>query len=98
MISIQPQAYRSVGLQLIPSFYRRKGRRIMDQCGAALSSWMVGVLISSIAVGLMAFLGLSLLGVTLTTAYALLAGSVLVWFFVSPLLCLYLKHNLLPLF
>ena len=50
MISIQPQAYRNVGLQLIPSFYRRRGRRILDQCGAALSSWMVGVLISSLAV------------------------------------------------
>ena len=74
MISIQPQAYRNVGLQLIPSFYRRRGRRILDQCGAALSSWMVGVLISSVAVGLMAFVGLSLLGVKLTTANALLAG------------------------
>ena len=30
MISIQPQAYRGVGLQLIPSFYRRRGRRILD--------------------------------------------------------------------
>ena len=28
MISIQPQAYRNVGLQLIPSFYRRRGRGI----------------------------------------------------------------------
>ena len=35
---------------------------------------MVGVLISSVAVGLMAFVGLSLLGVKLTTANALLAG------------------------
>jgi predicted PurR-regulated permease PerM len=35
---------------------------------------MVGVLISSICVGLMAFVGLSLLGVKLTTANALLAG------------------------
>ena len=35
---------------------------------------MVGVLISSLAVGLMAFVGLSLLGVKLTTANALLAG------------------------
>ena len=30
MIVIQPQAYRNVGLQLIPSFYRRRGRRILD--------------------------------------------------------------------
>ena len=74
MISIQPQAYRSVGLQLIPSFYRRRGRRILDQCGAALSSWMVGVLISSVAVFLLCSIALTLLGVKLVLANALLAG------------------------
>ena len=40
---------------------------------AKLSSWMVGVLISPVAVGLMAFVGLSI-KVKLTTANALLAG------------------------
>ncbi len=74
MISIQPQAYRSVGLQLIPSFYRRRGRRILDQCGAALSSWMVGVLISSLAVFVLCSIALTLLGVKLVLANALLAG------------------------
>ena len=74
MISIQPQAYRNVGLQLIPSFYRRRGRRILDQCGAALSSWMVGVLISSLAVFVLCSIALTLLGVKLVLANALLAG------------------------
>ena len=74
MISIQPQAYRSVGLQLIPSFYRRRGRRILDQCGAAMSSWMVGVLISSLAVFVLCSIALTLLGVKLVLANALLAG------------------------
>ena len=67
MISIQPQAYRSVGLQLIPSFYRRRGRRVLDQCGAALSSWMVGVLISSLAVFVLCSIALTLLGVKLVS-------------------------------
>ena len=70
----RPQAYRSVGLQLIPSFYRRRGRRILDQCGAALSSWMVGVLISSLAVFVLCSIALTLLGVKLVLANALLAG------------------------
>jgi predicted PurR-regulated permease PerM len=46
----------------------------MVSCGTALSSWMVGVLISSLCVGVLAAIGLSLLGVRLVAANALLAG------------------------
>lgn len=74
MISIQPQAYRDVSIQLVPSFYRRRARRILTLCGEALSSWMVGVLISSLAVAMLCGIALSLLGVKLVLANALLAG------------------------
>ena len=74
MISIQPNAYREVAISLLPSFYRRRARQILLKCGDALSNWMVGVLISSVCVGILAGLGLSVLGVKLVTANALLAG------------------------
>jgi len=74
MVSIQPMAYREVGIQLVPSFYRRRARTILLQCGDALSSWMIGVLISSFCVALLAGIGLTLLGVKLVVANALLAG------------------------
>ena len=74
MLSVQPEDYRQVAVVMAPSYLRRRISGVLDSCGQALSSWMVGVLISSIAVGLMAFVGLSLLGVKLTTANALLAG------------------------
>ena len=74
MISVQPEAYRDVSIQLVPSFYRRRARRILTLCGEALSSWMVGVLISSLAVALLCGIALSLLGVKLVLANALLAG------------------------
>ena len=74
MISVQPGAYREVVIQLAPSFYRRRLREVLDQCGEALSSWMGGVLISSCCVALLAGIGLSLLGVKLVVANALLAG------------------------
>ena len=44
------------------------------QCGDALSAWMGGVLISSLCVGTLAAIGLSLLGVKLVAANAVLAG------------------------
>ncbi len=74
MISIQPKAYREVAIQLTPSFYRRRARAILQQCGESLSNWMVGVLISSFCVALLAGIGLSILGVKLVIANALLAG------------------------
>jgi predicted PurR-regulated permease PerM len=74
MIAVQPDAYRDVTLLLVPSFYRRRFRQVLLQCGQALSAWMVGVLISSLCVGLLAAIGLSLLGVKLVAANAVLAG------------------------
>jgi predicted PurR-regulated permease PerM len=74
MITAQPEAYREVVVLLVPSFYRRRFRSVLLQCGEALSAWMGGVLISSLCVGVLAAIGLSLLGVKLVAANALLAG------------------------
>ena len=74
MVAVQPIAYREVAVLLVPSFYRRRFRQVLVQCGESLSAWMVGVLISSLCVGTLAAIGLSLLGVKLVAANALLAG------------------------
>ena len=74
MIAAQPIAYREVVVLLAPSFYRRRLREVLLECGEALSSWMGGVLISSLCVAVLAGVGLSLLGVKLVVANALLAG------------------------
>jgi predicted PurR-regulated permease PerM len=74
MIAVQPVAYREVAVLLAPSFYRRRFRQVLLQCGEALSSWMAGLLLSSLGVALLAGIGLSLLGVKLVVANALLAG------------------------
>jgi predicted PurR-regulated permease PerM len=74
MVAAQPTAYREAVLLLFPSFYRRRARQVLHQCGDALSAWMGGVLISSLCVGTLAAIGLSLLGVRLVAANAVLAG------------------------
>ena len=74
MVAVQPTAYREVAVLLVPSFYRRRFRRVLELCGTALSDWMVGVLISSCFVALLSGIGLWLLGVNLVVANALLAG------------------------
>ncbi len=74
MITTQPQAYREVAVLLVPSFYRRRFRQVLIACGQALSAWMLGVAVSSLCVGTLAAIGLSLLGVKLVAANAVLAG------------------------
>ena len=74
MITLQPNAYREVAILLVPSFYRRRARSILLICGDVLSSWMTGVLLSSICVAILASIGLYLLGIKLVIANALIAG------------------------
>ena len=74
MVAAQPAGYREVAVLLVPSFYRRRLREVLTQCGDALSGWMGGVLISSLCVAALAAIGLSLLGVKLVAANAVLAG------------------------
>ncbi len=74
MITFQPNAYREVAILLVPSFYRRRARSILLRCGNAISSWMAGVLLSSICVAILASVGLYLLGIKLVIANALIAG------------------------
>lgn len=74
MVAAQPNAYREVAVLLVPSFYRRRFRQVLIHCGEALSAWMLGVALSSLCVGTLAAIGLSLLGVKLVAANAVLAG------------------------
>ena len=74
MIAVQPNAYKEALILLVPSSYRRRARLIIIECGDALSSWMLGVLISSSFVALLAGLCLYALGIKLVFANALIAG------------------------
>ena len=74
MIALQPNSYKEVAILLVPSFYRRRARSILSTCGNALSSWMAGVVLSSICVAILASIGLYLLGIKLVIANALIAG------------------------
>ncbi len=74
MITLQPNSYREVAILLVPSFYRRRARTILSKCGNALSSWMIGVVLSSICVAILVSIGLYLLGIKLVVANALIAG------------------------
>ena len=74
MLLINPRLYRQGLLKLFPSFYRRRAEEILTLSEKSLSSWIEGIIISSVFVGACSGIGLSILGINLILVHALLAG------------------------
>ncbi len=73
MISIEPKQYKENILILIPKNYRNKFRNILDQCNIALANWTFSMVISSLSVGLLSLIILSILDVKYVVSNALIA-------------------------
>jgi len=73
MISIEPKQYKENILLLIPKNYRNKFRNILEKCNIALANWTFSMVISSLSVGLLSLLVLSILDVKYVVSNALIA-------------------------
>ena len=73
MISIEPKQYKENLLLLIPKGYRNKFRNILDKCNIALANWTFSMVISSLSVGLLSLIVLSILDVKYVVSNALIA-------------------------
>ena len=74
MLLVSPRPYMRLFLAFFPSFYRRRAAKILKKSEAALVGWTQGILFNMLAIAILSWLGLSLLGVQLPLANALLAG------------------------
>ncbi len=73
MISIEPKQYKENILFLIPKNYRNKFRNILEKCNIALANWTFSMVISSLSVGLLSLIVLSILDVKYVVSNALIA-------------------------
>ena len=73
MISIEPKQYKENVLIIIPKSYRNKFRNTLDKCNIALSNWTFSMVISSLSVGLLSLIVLSILDVKYVVSNALIA-------------------------
>ncbi len=73
MISIEPKQYKENILLLIPKNYRNKFRNILEKCNIALANWSFSMVISSLSVGLLSLIVLSILDVKYIVSNALIA-------------------------
>ncbi|MBW4535563.1 MAG: AI-2E family transporter [Pleurocapsa minor HA4230-MV1] len=74
MLLVSPHPYLRLFLAFFPSFYRRRAAQIIKKCERALGGWTQGILFNMLVISLLSWLGLSILGVQLPLANALLAG------------------------
>ena len=73
MISIEPNAYKEGVLIVIPKLYRNRFRNILDKCNIALTNWTFSMVISSLSVGLLSLIVLSILNVKYVVSNAIIA-------------------------
>ena len=73
MISIEPKQYKENILLLIPKNYRNKFRIILEKSNVALANWTFSMVISSLSVGLLSLIVLSILDVKYVVSNALIA-------------------------
>ena len=74
MMLADPLRYRRAFLSLFPSFYRRRADTILTLSESALGSWLQGILINCLFIGLASGIGLAVLQVRLVLVHALIAG------------------------
>lgn len=74
MFLANPLAYRNGFIRLFPSFYRRRMDEVLQQSETSLGRWAIGALTSMSVIGLLSWIGLSLLGVRAALANAIVAG------------------------
>ncbi len=73
-LAANPKLYRDGMIRLVSIRKRQRAEEVLDALGKALWGWLTGTLISMSLIGLLAWLGLTLLGVPLPAALGFIAG------------------------
>ena len=84
--ALAPGTYSAGALRMVPSAHRDRIGHIMAEIAGKLQWWFVGQLCSMLTVGLLAFIGLSILGVPMAFTLAILAGLLNFVPYVGPIL------------
>ncbi len=73
-LAVEPEFYLSGFTKLFPIDRRKRVREVLDQIGHTLHWWLIGKVGSMIFIGLLTWIGLSILGVPLALSLGLIAG------------------------
>ncbi len=73
-LAVEPGLYQRGLLLLVPAGSRERTRALLEECASVLRYWLFGTLISMSVIGVLTFIGLTLLGVPLALILALIAA------------------------
>ncbi|HVS51397.1 MAG TPA: AI-2E family transporter [Opitutaceae bacterium] len=72
--AVDPPLYRAGALRLLPPAYRGRTRGALDDAGNALRKWLLAQVLAMISVGVLAGVGLALVGLPLAFALGVVAA------------------------
>ena len=75
-LALQPKVYRAGLVMLVPKAGRARAHEVLDKISDTLVKWVLGRLVSMVFVGVLTWLGLTLLGMPLGAVLGLFAGLV----------------------
>ena len=73
-LALNPGLYRRGFLRLIPMHRRERVDQVLEEINVTLRAWLVGKVLSGVAIGAATFTGLQLLGIPLALLLSVLAG------------------------
>ncbi|MFO7630161.1 MAG: AI-2E family transporter [Prochlorococcaceae cyanobacterium] len=74
LMALDPRSHQRLVIAATPEFYRPRMQALLQECREALGGWLAGMTISAVAVFLLTWLGLALLGVPLALLSGLVCG------------------------
>ena len=73
-LSVNPKWYVNGTVMLVPPANRERAREVFNECGSALSDWLVSKIASMIIVGVLTTMGLWMLGIDLALILGIIAA------------------------
>jgi predicted PurR-regulated permease PerM len=73
-LAVEPDQYVRGAVFLAPTRQRERTRQLLQECASVLRYWLFGAMLSMLTIGVLTWLGLTLLGVPLALILAVIAG------------------------
>jgi len=85
-LAADPPVYINGVVRLVPPRHRQRVHQVVEAAGDALQKWLLGMTFDMLLLGLMTFIGMSLIGVPLPFALAVLSGVAVFVPYVGPVI------------
>ncbi|MCJ8210576.1 AI-2E family transporter [Mucilaginibacter sp. RS28] len=72
--TIQPDLYKKGIVRLIPRRGQQKARDVLDRLSFVLKGWLKGMMVAMVLIGVLTFVGLTIIGIPMALALAVIAG------------------------